>query len=106
MMPKRPLPLSQVAPSLLLFVGSGLLLRSFVRLLHVDPGFDAQNVLTMSLSLPTVSYKKLEQQIAFFDELLRRVSVLPGVRNAATSAAFPLSWIRIIISEQINVLGV
>jgi putative ABC transport system permease protein len=92
---KNLLVISQVALSLLLFVGSGLLLRSFVRLLHVDPGFDAQNVLTMSLSLPTVSYKKPEQQIAFFDEVLRRVSALPGVRNAATSAALPLSWTRI-----------
>ena len=87
--------ISQVALSLLLFVGSGLLVRSFVRLLRVDPGFDARNVLTMSLSLPTVNYKKPEQQIAFFDEVLRRVSALPGVRNAATSAALPLSWMRI-----------
>jgi putative ABC transport system permease protein len=92
---KNLLVISQVALSVLLFVGSGLLLRSFVRLLHVDPGFDTENVLTMSLSLPTVNYKKPEQQIAFFDELLRRVSALPGVRNAATSAALPLSWTRI-----------
>jgi len=92
---KNLLVISQLALSLLLFIGSGLLLRSFVRLIHVDPGFDAQNVLTMSLSLPTVSYKKPEQQIAFFDEVLRRVSSLPGVRNAATSAALPLSSIRI-----------
>jgi putative ABC transport system permease protein len=61
----------------------------------VDPGFDAQNILTMNISLPTVKYAKPEQQIAFFDELLRRVSALPGVRSAATSAALPLSWKRI-----------
>jgi len=84
-----------VALSLLLFIGAGLLLRSFVRLLHVDPGFDAENVLTMNLSLPTVKYAKPEQQIAFFDDVLLRVSTLPGVRHAATSAALPLSWIRI-----------
>jgi putative ABC transport system permease protein len=92
---KNLLVISQVALSLLLFIGAGLLLRSFVRLLHVDPGFDAQNVLTMNLSLPTVKYAKPEQQIAFFDEVLRRVSALPGVRDAATSAALPLSWMRI-----------
>jgi putative ABC transport system permease protein len=92
---KNLLVISQVALSLLLFIGAGLLLRSFVRLLYVDPGFDAQNVLTMNLSLPTVKYAKPEQQIAFFDEVLRRVSALPGVRNAATSAALPLAWIRI-----------
>ncbi len=92
---KNLLVVGQVALSLLLLVGAGLLLRSFVRLLRVDPGFDAQNVLTMNVSLPTVKYAKPEQQIAFFDEILRRVSALPGVRNAATSAALPLAWIRI-----------
>jgi putative ABC transport system permease protein len=85
----------QIALSLVLFVGSGLLLRSFVQLLRVDPGFDAGNVLTMNLSLPTIKYAKPDQQIAFFDEALRRVSTLPGVRSAAISAALPLSWIRI-----------
>lgn len=86
---------SQVALSLLLLIGAGLLLRSFVRLKGVDPGFESHNVLTMSVSLPTVKYAKPEQQIAFFDELLRRVSAVPGVRNTAISAALPLSWIRI-----------
>jgi len=92
---KNLLVISQVALSLLLFIGAGLLLHSFVQLLYVDPGFDAENVLTMGLSLPTVKYAKPEQQTAFFDEVVRRVSTLPGVRNAATSAALPLSWIRI-----------
>ena len=92
---KNLLVVSQVALSLLLVIGSGLLLRSFVRLLRVDPGFDARNVLTMDISLPTVKYSRPDQQIAFFDEVLRRVSALPGVRNAATSATLPLHFIRI-----------
>jgi putative ABC transport system permease protein len=92
---KNLLVVGQVALSLLLVIGAGLLLRSFVRLLSVDPGFDARNVLTMNVSLPTVKYAKPQQQIAFFDEVLRRVSALPGVRNAATSAALPLTWKRI-----------
>jgi putative ABC transport system permease protein len=92
---KNLLVVSQIALSLLLFIGAGLLLRSFVRLLNVDPGFDATSLLTMNVSLPTVKYSKPEQQIAFFDEVLRRVSALPGVRGAATSAALPLSFIRI-----------
>jgi putative ABC transport system permease protein len=87
--------IGQVALSLLLLIGAGLLLRSFGRLLGANPGFDAHNVLTMNVSLPTVKYAQPAQQIAFFDELLRRVSVLPGVRNAAISAALPLSWKRI-----------
>ena len=86
--------IGQVALSVLLLIGAGLLLRSFGRLLHTDPGLDAHNVLVMNVSLPTTKYAKPEQQIAFFDEVLRRVSALPGVQSAATSAALPLSWIR------------
>ena len=85
----------QVALSLLLLVGAGLFLHSFVRLLNVDPGFEAHNVLTMNLSLSTTKYAKPEQQIAFFDDVLRRVTEVPGVRSAAVSAALPLSWVRI-----------
>jgi putative ABC transport system permease protein len=85
----------QVALSLVLLIGAGLLLHSFRQLLHVDPGFDAHNVLSMSVSLSTVKYAKPQQQIEFFDEVLSRVSALPGVRNAAISAALPLSWKRI-----------
>jgi putative ABC transport system permease protein len=84
----------QVALSLLLIIGAALLARSFARMLQIHPGFDAHNVLTMNVSLPTVKYAKPEQQIAFFDEMLRRVSGLPGVRSAAISAALPLSFKR------------
>ncbi|HTY84603.1 MAG TPA: ABC transporter permease [Silvibacterium sp.] len=92
---KSLLVVGQVALSILLLIGAGLLLRSFERLLRVDPGFEVSNVLTMNVSLPTQKYAKPEQQIAFFDEVLRRVSGLPGVRDAAISAALPLSWKRI-----------
>jgi predicted permease len=85
----------QIALSLLLLIGAGLFLRSFVQLLKVEPGFEARNVLTMNLSLSTTKYAKPDQQIAFFDDVLRRVSSVPGVRSAATSAALPLSWVRI-----------
>jgi putative ABC transport system permease protein len=80
----------QVALSLLLLIGAGLLVRSFSRLLSVDPGFDPQNVLTMNVSLPTVKYADAQKQISFFDDLSRRVSALPGVRSTAISAALPL----------------
>ena len=80
----------QVALSLMLLIGAGLLVRSFSRLLRVEPGFDPQNVLTMNVSLPTVKYADAQKQIAFFDDLSRRVSALPCVRSAAISAALPL----------------
>ncbi len=86
---------AQVALALLLAIGAGLLARSFAQLSRVDPGLDPHNVLTMNISLPTVKYATGGQQIAFFDEILRRVSALAGVGAAAASAALPLSWIRI-----------
>jgi putative ABC transport system permease protein len=86
---------AQAALALLLVVGAGLLVRSFAQLLRVDPGFDPHNMLTMNVSLPTVKYSTADRQIAFFDEVLRRVSTLPGVQSAAMSAALPLSSIRI-----------
>jgi putative ABC transport system permease protein len=92
---KNLLVVSQVALSLLLLIGAGLLVRSFERLLRVDPGFDAHNVLTMDVSLPTEKYSTPEKQVAFFDEALRRISAVPGVRDAAMSAALPLTVKRI-----------
>jgi putative ABC transport system permease protein len=82
--------IAEVALSLMLLIVAGLLVRSFSRLLHVEPGFDPQNVLTMNVSLPTVKYSEAQKQVAFFDDLVRRVSALPGVRSAAISAALPL----------------
>jgi putative ABC transport system permease protein len=92
---KDALVIGQVALSLVLLIGAGLLLRSFVRLLQADPGFDQRNVLTMNISLSTQRYVKPDQQIAFFDDVLRRVAALPGVKSDAISAALPLTWIRI-----------
>lgn len=80
----------EVALSMMLLIGAGLLVRSFMHLLRVDPGFDPQNVLTMNVSIPTVKYADAQMQIAFFDELVRRTSALPGVQSAAISAALPL----------------
>jgi putative ABC transport system permease protein len=85
----------EVAITLLLLISAGLLVRSFGNLLNVDPGFDPRNVLTMNVSLPTGKYADTQKQIAFFDDLLRRVSALPGVRSAAVSAALPLTPKRI-----------
>ncbi|HLJ77084.1 MAG TPA: ADOP family duplicated permease, partial [Acidobacteriaceae bacterium] len=84
----------QIALSLLLLIGAGLLVRSFSRLLQTDPGFEPTHVLTMEIALPTVKYAKPQQQIDFFQEVLRRVSGLPGVSDAAISAARPLDFRR------------
>jgi putative ABC transport system permease protein len=82
--------IAEVALSLLLLIGAGLLLRSFWRVLLVDPGFDAENVLTTGLRLPDVKYDRAEKMLAFYDETIRRVAALPGVRSAAVTNGYPL----------------
>jgi hypothetical protein len=63
---------SEVALSLVLLVGAGLLIRSFVRLLKVDPGFRSDHVLTVSIPLPVSRYPAAAQEAAFFQRLLER----------------------------------
>src|SRR5262245_33046883 len=77
---------SEVALSLLLLAGAGLTLRSFIRLMSVDPGFDPQNALTVAISLPQSKYGG-PQRAAFFQQMLERLRALRGVRSAG--AAFP-----------------
>jgi putative ABC transport system permease protein len=86
---RNALVVAQVALSLALLIGSGLLIRSFSRLLHTTLGFDPENVLTMNVSLPTAKYSKADQQTVFFRELLPKLAALPGVRSAAISSALP-----------------
>jgi predicted permease len=83
---------AQVALSLVLLVGSGLLLRSLVLLTHVDPGFDPTNVMTMQLTLPDATYDEPEKQAAFVRQLVDRVRSSPGVESAAV--VFPLAYSR------------
>ncbi len=82
---------SQVALSLVLLIGAGLLLNSFYRLLRTNPGFDPQNLLTMEYRLPRNRYAKGEQQWAFHREVVERVSHVPGVLSAAVVRGLPFS---------------
>jgi putative ABC transport system permease protein len=81
---------SEVALSLILLVGAGLMIRSFSRLLAVDPGFKADHVLTAFVSLPVSKYPKREEQTAFFDRLLERLRNVPGVSAAGLVTDIPL----------------
>jgi len=81
---------SEVALSLVLLVGAGLMIRSFSRLLAVDPGFKADHVLTAFVSLPVSKYPKREEQTAFFDRLLERLRIVPGVSAAGLVTDIPL----------------
>lgn len=75
---------SEIALSLVLLIGTGLLLRSFDQLLKVHKGFDPQNVLTFDLMLPATHYPKPEQQVAFSHLLSERLHSVPGVEFAGT----------------------
>ncbi|MFY9611403.1 MAG: ABC transporter permease [Blastocatellia bacterium] len=93
---KRPLlrgalVISEIALSLILLVGTGLLGRSLLAMLSVDRGFRTENLMTMDLSLPQYKYRQEPQQSEFFQRLLERVEALPGVRSAALTSVLPLS---------------
>jgi putative ABC transport system permease protein len=82
---------SEIALALTLLVGAGLLVKSFVGLRSVNPGFDPANVLTLRIDLARARYAKPEQAAAFFGELQRRVAGLPGVEAAGMVSELPLS---------------
>ena len=88
---RRALVTAEVALSLLLLVGAGLLIKSFMRLQQVDGGFDPQGVLTMQVALPQARYSTPEQIRSFFRELSSRVAVIPGVNTVGAVSLLPLS---------------
>ncbi len=81
---------TEVALSLVLLIGAGLMIRSFARLLSVDPGFNPGSVLTAFVSLPPSKYPEPQQQAAFFQQLIERTRNLPGVLSAAAASDLPL----------------
>jgi len=85
----RGLVVVQLAIAVVLLIGGGLLLRSFVRLASVDPGFAPEGVFTMRVSLPPERYATPEQVRAFFAALVDRAAALPGVENAGATWAIP-----------------
>jgi putative ABC transport system permease protein len=87
---RNALVMAEVALSLVLLVGAALLLRSFSRLTHVDPGFRAENVLAFRVSLPQASYKEDAQRITFYDQLLERLRGLPRVTSAGMVQSLPI----------------
>jgi putative ABC transport system permease protein len=85
----RLLVVSEVALAVVLLVGAGLLLRSFMGLRSVDPGFRPEGVVTARVELPSQSYPEDSQQIGFFRSLLERVRAMPGVRSASAVSTVP-----------------
>jgi putative ABC transport system permease protein len=88
---RRLLVVAEVALALVLLVSSGLMIKSFVQLLWVDPGFDPKNVVTVNVGLSPARYTEPHKRAAFFEQLLGRVESLPGVESAGAVYPLPMS---------------
>jgi putative ABC transport system permease protein len=81
---------SEVALALLLTVGATLMMQTLLRIQATSPGFEAEGVLTASITLPTLKYPESEQRIAFYRAVLNRLAALPGVQSAGMVSLIPL----------------
>ncbi|MEO8025311.1 MAG: ABC transporter permease [Bryobacteraceae bacterium] len=88
---RNALVVAEIALSMVLLVGAGLMLRTFWNLVHTPVGLDPVNVLTAELSLPRAKYEKPEQRMDFYRRLTERASNLPGVKAAGLTNDLPLS---------------
>jgi putative ABC transport system permease protein len=88
--PHSLLMVAELAVALVLFVGAGLLIRSFIQLVSIPPGFDAQGVLTGRISLPLAVYQTQQQRMALYQRLDQQLATLPGVESAGLATVIPL----------------
>jgi predicted permease len=82
---------AEIALSLVLLIGAGLLIRSYQRITSANPGFDPQNVLSFRVALPGFKYKSPDEVIAFYKRLEDRLAALPGVQHVGSNYLLPLS---------------
>lgn len=82
---------AEIALAVVLLIGAGLMLKSLRNVLATDPGFETNNLLTLSLALPSQSYHDSQRQVQFEREVIDRLNALPGVRGAASVTVVPLS---------------
>jgi putative ABC transport system permease protein len=82
---------SEVALTLVLLVGAGLLVKSFRQLLAVEPGFDPHGVLTMDVALPQAKYAERQQITSFYERLIEQAAAMPGVEAAGAVSVLPLA---------------
>lgn len=94
---------TEVALSIVLLAGAGLMLNSFLRLRRVSPGFAPQNILTTQISLPLARYKETHQINSFYQQLIERVRNLPGVEAAGIGMSLPPNLLS--ISDTFTVEG-
>jgi predicted permease len=88
---RRALIVAEVALSLMLLMGAGVMLRSLHALRHVDAGFNASNILKMDVNIPDARYPEPAQRRVFYDTLLERLRALPGVKAAGFVDTLPVT---------------
>ena len=88
---RKALVISEVALSLVLLIGAGLMIRSFWKLQNVDPGFDTSNALTMSVVLTPIRYSEPHQRLAFADRAIEQIRAVPGVVSVGATTRIPLA---------------
>lgn len=81
----------EMAMALVLLISAGLLIKSFIRVQQVNPGFKPENLLSLQLALPDLKYREPAQRDAFFKDLIERVRALPGVTSVGASSILPMS---------------
>ena len=84
---------AEIAVTLVLLVGAGLLLRSFLRLQQTELGFEPRNLLTLTVGAPTQLYGQNARRAEYFRKMQERLSALPGVQGAALASSLPLDWV-------------
>ncbi len=87
---RNALVVGEIAASSILLIGAGLLVRSLVRLSHVDPGFDPKNVLSMNVHLPEARYQTTPQLIAFEQRSIQNLAAIPGIRAVGEVFGLPM----------------
>jgi predicted permease len=87
---RRGLVVAEVALTVVLLAGAGLFLKSFDRIMKVEPGFDPSNLISFSVALPPSGYESVDSLLAFYGPLEERLASLPGVTSATVSSGLPL----------------
>ncbi len=80
----------EVATTMVLLIGAGLMIRSFYRLQKVDPGFSYEHLTSFTVALPQKKYTDIDQRNAFFQQLLQNLRTTPGVQSVAAASGLPL----------------
>jgi putative ABC transport system permease protein len=94
--------ISQISVSLLLLAGAGLLIKSFLNLRATNPGFEAQRLVTLELTLPRLRYPELDQQVRAFDAIMEKIAGIPGVESAGAANPLPFGGSSVVKSFMVS----